>query len=107
MRIVTDSTPPEDPKDRDACTLVALLRAFADGPTVADVEARYRTGGIGYGEVKTQLAEIIDAHLAPMREHHQRLLMDAAALDARLAAGEQHARSADRVLTRARTAIGL
>jgi hypothetical protein len=25
--------------------------------TIADVEARYRNGGIGYGEVKAQLAE--------------------------------------------------
>jgi tryptophanyl-tRNA synthetase len=28
-RIVTDSTPPDQPKDPDACTLVTLLRAFA------------------------------------------------------------------------------
>ena len=44
-RIVTDSTPPEQPKDPDTCTLVALLRTFADPATVAAVEARYRTGG--------------------------------------------------------------
>jgi tryptophanyl-tRNA synthetase len=46
-RIVTDSTPPEQPKDPDACTLVALRRAFADPRPVAAVEDRYRTGGIG------------------------------------------------------------
>src|SRR5918995_300196 len=51
-RIVTDSTPPEQPKDPDTCTLVALLRAFADPGTVAAVEERYRTGGIGYREGK-------------------------------------------------------
>jgi hypothetical protein len=34
-RIVTDSTPPAQPKDPDTCTLVALLRAFADSGTVA------------------------------------------------------------------------
>src|SRR3954471_20032125 len=45
-RIVTDSTPPEQPKDPDTCTLVALLRAFADPGTVAAVEERYRSGGI-------------------------------------------------------------
>jgi tryptophanyl-tRNA synthetase len=62
QRIVTDSTPPAQPKDPDTCTLVALLRAFADPGTVAAVEERYRTGGIGYGEVKARLADAIDAH---------------------------------------------
>ena len=95
-RIVTDSTPPEQPKDPDTCTLVALLRAFADPGTVAGVEERYRAGGIGYGEVKALLADAIDAHVAPMRDRYQRLLADPAELDARLADGEQHARRARR-----------
>src|SRR5215217_4737084 len=42
-RIVTDSTPPEHPKDPETCTLVALLRTFADPGMVAAVEERYRT----------------------------------------------------------------
>src|SRR3954471_1326517 len=88
-RIVTDSTPPEQPKDPD--TLVALLRAFADPGTVAAVEERYRSGGIGYGEVKARLADAIEAHVAPMRTRYRRLLSDPAALDARLAEGERHA----------------
>jgi hypothetical protein len=76
QRIVTDSTTPQDPKDPEACTLIALLRAFADAPTIADLEARYRTGGIGYGEVKAQLADAINAHVAPMRDRcsHQSAL---------------------------------
>jgi tryptophanyl-tRNA synthetase len=105
-RIVTDSTPPEQPKQPD--TLVALLRAFADAGTVAAVEERYRTGGIGYGEVKARLADAIDAHVAPMRDRYQRLLGDPAGLDARLARGEQHAcRRADRTLARTVVAMGL
>lgn len=107
-RIVTDSTPPEQPKDPDACTLVALLRAFADPGTVAAVEERYRTGGIGYGEVKARLADAIDEHVAPMRSRYQRLLADPDELDARLATGEQHARQrADRTLARTMAAMGL
>lgn len=107
-RIVTDSTPPEQPKDPDACTLVALLRAFANPGTVAAVEERYRTGGIGYGEVKARLADAIDEHVAPMRSRYQRLLADPDELDARLATGEQHARQrADRTLARTMAAMGL
>ena len=107
-RIVTDSTPPEHPKDPDTCTLVALLRAFADPATVAAVEARYRAGGAGYGEVKSLLAEVIDAHVAPMRERYRELLADATEVDARLAAGQQHAcRRADRTLARTMSTLGL
>jgi tryptophanyl-tRNA synthetase len=107
-RIVTDSTPPEQPKDPDSCTLVALLRAFAGPGTVAGVEERYRTGGIGYGEVKSLLAEAIDAHVAPMRERYRRLLSDPDDLESRLAEGEEHARRrTDRVLARTMAAVGL
>ena len=105
-RIVTDSTPPEHPKRPDA--LLALLRAFGDPGTVATVEARYRTGGIGYAEVKAMLADAIEAHVAPLRRRYERLLADPSALEARLAAGERRAcRRADRTLARAMRAVGL
>jgi tryptophanyl-tRNA synthetase len=107
-RIVTNSTPPEQPKDPDTCTLVALLRAFADPTTVAAVEQRYRSGGIGYGEIKALLAGAIDAHVAPMRDRYQRLRANPAELDARLASGEQRAcRRAERTLARTAAAMGL
>jgi tryptophanyl-tRNA synthetase len=107
-RIVTDSTPPDRPKDPDGCTLVALLRVFADGATVGEVERRYREGGIGYGEVKLLLADAIEHHVAPMRDRYEQLLADPDALDARLASGENHANErADGVLDRAMTAMGL
>ena len=84
------------------------LPGFADPETVAAVEQRYRTGGIGYGEVKAQLADAIDAHVAPLRDRYQRLLTDPAELDARLTTGEAHAsRRADRTLARTRAAMGL
>src|SRR5919108_770096 len=101
MRIVTDSTPPAQPKDPDVCTLVALLRAFADPASVAAVEQRYRSGGIGYGAAQGGVARALDAHVAPLRDRYRRLLADPADLDARLATGEQHARQrADRTLAR-------
>jgi tryptophanyl-tRNA synthetase len=107
-RIVTDSTPPALPKEPGTCTLVALLRAFADSGTVAAVEERYRTGGIGYGEVKARLADAIEAHVAPLRSRYRRLLGNPAELDARLAGGEQQAaRRGDRTLARTMVAMGL
>lgn len=105
-RIVTDSTPPSEPKPPD--TLIALLRAFADPSTVAAVSERYRDGGIGYGEVKALLADAIDAHVAPLRERYEDLLADPSELDARLAAGERHAAErGERTLARTMAAMGL
>jgi tryptophanyl-tRNA synthetase len=107
-RIVTDSTPPDQPKDPDACTLVALLRAFAGAGTVAEVEARYRDGGVGYGEVKALLAEVLERHLAPLRDRYERLLADPSALAGRLVEDEEDAgRRAGAVLERAMSAMGL
>jgi tryptophanyl-tRNA synthetase len=107
-RIVTDSTPPEQPKDPDACTLVTLLRVFADASTVVEVEARYRDGGIGYGEVKALLAEVIEHHVAPLRDRYEQLLADPAELGERLAGDERHAADrADEVLAGAMNAMGL
>jgi tryptophanyl-tRNA synthetase len=107
-QIVTDSTPPDQPKDPDACTLVILLRAFADAATTHEVEARYGTGGIGYGEVKALLAEVIEQHVAPLRHRYEQLLADPPALQERLMRGEQHAtQRADQVLARAMIAMGL
>jgi tryptophanyl-tRNA synthetase len=107
-RIVTDSRPPEAPKAPEGDTLVTLLRAFAEPEEVADVEARYRAGGIGYGEVKDRLADAIDARMAPARDRYEALLADPEALDDRLAAGEAVACArADAVLERAMDAMGL
>jgi tryptophanyl-tRNA synthetase len=107
-RIVTDSTPPDQPKDPDACTLVALLRVFADAATVKEVERRYRDGGIGYGEVKGLLAEVIEHHVAPLRRRYELLLDDRTIVQERLTDGEHRAtQRADGVLARAMTTMGL
>ena len=90
-RIVTDSRRPEDPKDPDTCTLVALLDAFAEPAVARDVRSRYRTGGVGYGEVKDLLADELRTTLEPLRDRYEALLADAARLDAALEAGERHA----------------
>jgi tryptophanyl-tRNA synthetase len=107
-RVITDSRRPQDPKDPDACTLVALLDTFADPAAAQEVRGRYRTGGIGYGDVKALLAEELDATLAPMRDRYQALLADPARLDAALEAGEQRANErAAETLRRLSAAMGL
>jgi tryptophanyl-tRNA synthetase len=107
-RVVTDSRRPEEPKDPDACTLIAMADAFAD-PAVADgVRARYRSGGIGYGEVKALLAAELRATLGPMRERYEALRDDPGLRDAALQAGEERANArAGRILARVTAAVGV
>ncbi len=73
-KIVTDSTPVEAPKNPDTDNLFQLFKVFAPSDQVAEVEARYRSGGIGYGEVKTRLAEQIGLRFAEPRERRAELV---------------------------------
>lgn len=76
MSIVTDSTPVEEPKDPDACNVFALYKVFASEQDAADMAERYRNGGVGYGEVKKELFELIWDYFAPYRERHTELMND-------------------------------
>ncbi len=81
---------------------------FGSDSTVREVETRYRAGTIGYGETKALLADVIEQHVAPLRDRYERLRTEPAVLHERLIEGERHAaRRADRVLARAMTAMGL
>jgi tryptophanyl-tRNA synthetase len=59
MKIVTDSTPVEDPKDPEKCNVFALYKLFAEKNQTEEMGRRYRQGGMGYGEVKKELFGII------------------------------------------------
>jgi tryptophanyl-tRNA synthetase len=107
-RVVTDSRRPHEPKDPDTCALVALLDTFAEPAAAQEVRGRYRTGGIGYGDVKALLADQLRATVAPMRERYQALLADPARLEAALEAGERRANQrAAETLRRTAAAMGL
>jgi len=49
MRIVTDSTPVDKPKEPDKCNVFALLKLVASPDELGRWENRYRSGGMGYG----------------------------------------------------------
>lgn len=76
MRIVTDSTPVEEPKNPDTCSLFAMYKLFADKDKTEILKNRYLNGGIGYGEVKKELFELIWNHFTQARENRSRLEKD-------------------------------
>jgi len=56
MRIVTDSTPVNQPKNPKTCNLFALYRLFATPEELEALRARYLAPGLRYSDVKKELA---------------------------------------------------
>jgi len=108
MRIVTDSTPVEAPKDPTKDNVFALYSLFADEPERAALADRYRSGGLGYGDAKKMLVAKIDERFRSAREKRRELAVDPATVDRVLADGAARARKvASETLREVREATGL
>lgn len=108
MRIVTDSKTVEDKKDPDQCNVFALYKLFATDAEREEMAARYRKGGLGYGEVKKALFEKFEAHFAPLRQRRAELQKDPGHVEDVLRRGAERARAeAKKTLKKARQAVGL
>ena len=108
MRIVTDSTPVEDPKDPDRCTAFVLLSLVASPEETEQWRQRYVEGGMGYGEVKKRLAELTNALLDPFRERYEEFRKDDHYVNDVLREGGKKARAIAReLMEKVRSATGL
>jgi tryptophanyl-tRNA synthetase len=108
MRIVTDSTPLEAPKDPEKCTVFALYRLFATPEEQAAMAERYRAGGYGYGQAKQALFEALWEFFAPFRRRRAELEKDPGYVEEVLRTGASRARAeAEATVAAARHAMGL
>lgn len=108
MKIVTDSTPVESPKNPETCNVFNLYRLFAPADRVENLRDRYAKGGTGYGEVKKELVELIWEFFRPYRERRAELAKDPGAVRGILAAGAEKTRAVASVTLReARKKVGL
>ena len=108
MRIVTDSTPVEDPKDPEKCNAFALLKLVASPEELAEWEEKYRKGGVGYGTVKKRVVELLHGYFAPYRQKREDLENDRDYVEQVLCNGAQKARAvAYKTMKRVRDAMGL
>jgi tryptophanyl-tRNA synthetase len=111
MKLVTDSRKPEEPGDPALLNVYGLFRLFelfAEKPEWEDVARRYTGGGIGYGEIKGRLAELIAARFAEARARRAELVGKPDYVAEVRAAGAERARRTARViLDRARAACGV
>ena len=108
MRIVTDSTPVEDPKDPDKCNVFALLKLFASAEELEEWKARYRAGGMGYGDVKKRVAELFGEYFGPFRDRRAELENDIDYVKDVLRSGAARAKAvAAETLENVRQVVGL
>ena len=108
MRIVTDSTPVEMPKDPDKCNVFALLKLVASDEELADWESKYRRGGTGYSEAKKRLAELLTEYFRPFRKKRAELEKNPDYVRKVLADGAHRAKAvALKTLAEVRRAVGL
>ncbi len=108
MKIVTDSTPVAEPKDPDKCTVFALLKLVASPGELGEWGERYRSGGMGYGQAKKRLAELVIDCFKPFRQKRDELEDNIDYVRKVLADGAERARAvAGETLEKARQAVGL
>jgi len=110
MKIKTDSTPQEAAKEPDNCAVFQIYRAISgrDDQRTSDLADKYRAGGLGYGQAKQALFELVLDHFADARRRRIELLKDIAYVDQVLAQGAAAAtEKVCQVTQRARNAMGL
>ena len=108
MRIVTDSTPLEDPKDPAKCNIFALYSLFATEAERDELAARYRAGGMGYGHAKKALFEIFQREFEPIQKRCAELAANMDYVEGVLRNGAERARAeAMATLDAARKAVGI
>jgi tryptophanyl-tRNA synthetase len=85
-----------------------LYKLFAGPDEQAALAARYREGGMGWGEAKEELFRVVNRTLSPLRERFEAIMADPAGLDKILEQGAEKARPiAAATVRRFRKAAGL
>ena len=106
-RIVTDSRLPGEAKDPDNSHLFTLYQAFATKEQNDEFRADLLQG-LGWGDAKQRLFQLLDRELGEARENYHRLIERPADLEDILQAGAQKARRiATPFLGELREAVGL
>ena len=70
-KIVTDSTPLEEPKEWENCNVYKLCKLFMDGDELLELQERYKSGKEGYGHFKATLKDKIWEYFSEAREKRE------------------------------------
>ncbi len=92
MKIITDSKLPEEPKDPYSSSIYQLYLNFASKEQIEEMKQAFLKGGMGYGDAKKMLLEVINTQLEAPRKKYKELLADPKQLDEILQQGAEKAR---------------
>jgi tryptophanyl-tRNA synthetase len=107
LSIVTDSTPLEEPKNPDTCTVFALYKILASPDRTAEMRQNYLGGNYGYGHAKQELFEVITKRFSRERELFNEYHQNTDLLEEKLQKGEKRASQiASVVLNKVRSKLG-
>lgn len=106
-RIVTDSREPGQPKDAESSNLLPIFRAFAS-PAQTQAFVADLTAGLGWGDAKQRLVDVIEQEIAPLRDAYESLIARPDDIEDILLAGARKARAiATPFMVELREAVGL
>ena len=98
----------EDVKDPDTCNVFSLYRLVANQAEQAELAAKYRAGGMGYGEAKKSLLAKLEEFFAPYQSKRAELLNNLDHVEKILQDGAAKARAvAQQTMANARQACGI
>ena len=107
MKIQTDSTPMEDPKDPDTCNLFALYKLLASEDQIKKMRANYLGGNYGYGHAKQAFYELLLEEFKDERERYHYYMDNPEEIEKALKIGaEKASKVANSVVQRVRKKIG-
>lgn len=107
MKIETDSTPMEEPKNPDTCNVYKLYKLLGTQEQIEQLAKKYRAGNYGYGHAKQELYELILDKFQEERRKFNHYINNKEELDRILAVGAEKARViAQETLIRVRKELG-
>ena len=107
LKIVTNSLEPGDPKDTKDCTIHSLYTYFASKDEVDELTNAYKEG-IGWGDAKNMLFDVINRDIAPIRNKYETLSSDKTLINDLLSEGASKVRiSAKEMISNLRDSIGI
>lgn len=106
-KIVSDSTPLEEPKDPDTDITFKIYSLLASDAEIASMRKSYLNGGYGYGHAKQALLEVILDKYAEPRRRYNYYMENNDELESILRDGEEKARVVARqTISKVRRVLG-
>lgn len=107
MRIITDTSDIDEPKDKDT-SLYQLYSLFLNSEEKKILSDRYDAGGLRYGDIKLEFYDRIMDYFQPFREKRKKLVNNPKDVNDILQYGAKKAKLiANEVIDRVRTSCGI